>query len=59
MPAEHDEDAAHTTIRKMEEAAKGLFPSPGVPQPDIEPEKVHWRVKLKEWVLRRKRRNPR
>ena len=52
MPAEHNEYEVHPTIRKMEEATKALFPSPGVPQPDIEPEKVHWTVKLKQWVLR-------
>ena len=50
MPAEHKEYEVHPTIRKMEEAAKGLFPGPGMVQPDIEPERVHWKVRVRRWV---------
>ena len=55
MTGHHNEGERSRTLKQMEGLAKGLFRDTEGPQPDIEPERVHWRVRVKRWFSRAKK----
>ena len=54
--SDHNEGETHPTVQRMERVAKGLFRDAGIPQPDIEPEKVNWKERIKRVFRKRERR---
>ena len=56
---ENFEHETHPTVERMERVAKELFRNADTqegPQPDLEPESVHWWERVRRWVVRSNRR---
>ena len=50
--SDQSEHETHPTVQRMEGVAKELFRNADNqegPQPDLEPEKVYWRERVRRW----------